>query len=530
MSDTPAGVPLADLLPPLPAAFLAGDHLDLLEPLEFLRELGEPGEPPSVDREALARELAVANAAYGHGAADEMAGKLADPATHVVVTGQQPGLLGGPLYTLSKAIAAARWVERLEAAGRPAVAVFWVATEDHDYREVSSAVFQTVDGSRVFSLGDDPSPLTPVGMRTLGAEVTRVLDDLRQANPGDRWTAWVDELGRWYRPDARFGEAFSRLLVGMMGDRSPLMLDSMLPALKQAQRPWLRRLVEERREIEAAFLDRDERIAAAGFDLQVKPSPGASPLFLLQGVERRRIEWRDGGRFGLRGLEDFERPVEWLLETIDENPGVVSPGVMARTPLQDATLGTSILVFGPGEVSYIPQVAPLYAHLGIAAPRVTLRPQALVLARHQLDKLADLGIELGELLAPEMDLDRALSGGKEEDLVGPIRSRIDGELERLKEVAAGVDPNLESPWKKTAQQVGRAMDAFTGRLAGAVARKSEIDRRRLEDLRDSCRPLGTLQERSLATAHFPGKYGDRFVSSLFEQIDLDPTRLQIISP
>lgn len=528
MSTQPVDMLGADLLPPIPAAFLSGGNLDLLEPLGFALEPAGPAlESPRVDRRALAAALAVANASYGHPVAEEMASRLADPATRLVVTGQQPGLLGGPLYTLAKAVAAMRWVERLEAEGRPAVAVFWVATEDHDYREVSSAVFQTTDGPRSFDLADDPSPLTPVGMRTLGPEMTSLLADLRQANPGDRWVKWVDRLATWYRPEVRFGEAFSRLMVGLMGERCPLMLDSMLPALKQAQRPWLRRLVEERREIEAAFAARDRKIATAGFDLQVKSLPGASPLFFLHGRERRRIEWREGGRVGLRG-EDFERPVEWLLEAIDENPGVVSLGVMSRTALQDATLGTSVLVFGPGEVSYIPQVAPLYAHLGIEPPRVSLRPQTLVLAQHQLDKLSGLGIELGELVAPRFDLDRALSRGREEDLVAPIRAEIESQLARLKEVAAGVDPDLDSPWQKTSANIGKAIDAFTGRLARAVARQSEIDRQRLRDLRAACRPLGTLQERVLSSAHFPGKYGDRFVESLFDQLELDPSSLQII--
>lgn len=520
----------AHLLPPIPSAFLGGGSMGLLAPLGFATGPSGPAvDPPNVDRSALAEALAVANAGYGHPTAEDMARKLADPATRVVVTGQQPGLLGGPLYTLSKAVAAMRWVERLQADGQPAVAVFWVATEDHDYREVSSAVFQTGDGPRSFELGEDPSPLTPVGMRTFGPEMARLLDELRQANPGDRWSEWVDRLSSWYRPDARFGEAFSRLIVGLMGERCPLMLDSMLPALKQAQRPWLRRLVEERREIEARFGARDEQIAGAGFELQVKPLPGASPLFFLRGQARRRIEWREGGSFGLRGEADFERPVEWLLEAIDENPGAVSPGVMARATLQDATLGTSILVFGPGEVSYIPQVAPLYAHLGIESPRVTLRPQALVLAQHQLDKLAGLEIELQELVAPSFDLDRALSGGREEELVAPVRTEIESQLERLKEIASGVDSNLGSPWEKTSKQIGRAMDAFTGRLAAAVARKNEVDRKRLRDLRDSCRPLGTLQERILCSSHFPGKYGDRFVEALFEQLEFDPRSLQVIS-
>lgn len=519
----------AGLLPPIPAALLSGAGLELLRPLGFGGEPAASG-APRPDRTELARGLAIANAGYGHPAAEEMAGKLADPSTLVVVTGQQPGLLGGPLYTISKAVAASLWVERLEAAGQPAVAVFWVATEDHDYREVSRVVFPTVDGPAELELGDDPSPLTPVGMRTLGPRMPEILDRLREAQPGDRWADWMERLATWYRPDARFGEAFSRLVAGMLGARCPLMLDSMLPELKSAQRPWLRRLVEERAEVDAAFTEREREIREAGFELQVQPSPGASPLFYLHGERRLRIEWRGDDGFALRGEPEFERPVEWLLEAIDENPAAVSPGVMARSALQDATLGTSVLVLGPGEVSYMPQVAPLYSHLGIASPQVTLRPQVLVLARHQLDKLGDLELPLEDLVAVDFDLDRAVTGGEETDLVAPVRLEIETQLERLREVATAVDSNLESPWQKTDMQVRKALDAFTQRLASAVARGHETRRQRVRDLRDACRPLGLLQERAVSSAYFPGKHGERFVDSLFEQLELDPRELQVVTP
>jgi hypothetical protein len=175
----------AGLLPPLPAAVVAGRDLDLLEPLRLVG----PGELPEtdssvVDRQELASGLATANAAYGHPETAELTRRLADPATRVVVTGQQPGLLGGPLYTLSKAVAATLWAERLEEAGTPAVPVFWVATEDHDFREVSRAVFLAAGGPRMFALGEDPEPLLPVGMRSLGSEVNGVLGDLGEAIPG----------------------------------------------------------------------------------------------------------------------------------------------------------------------------------------------------------------------------------------------------------------------------------------------------------------------------------------------------------
>ncbi|TNF71539.1 MAG: bacillithiol biosynthesis cysteine-adding enzyme BshC [Acidobacteria bacterium] len=521
----------AGLLPPLPAALIGGRDLDLLEPLRLVGggELPETG-AAVVDRQELAAGLATANAAYGHPAATTLAQRLADPETRVVVTGQQPGLLGGPLYTLSKAVAAALWAERLEEAGTPAVALFWVATEDHDFREVSRAVFLAPGGPRTFTLGEDPEPLLPVGMRSLGEEVASVLNDLREAMPGERFAEWVETLGRWYRPEARFGEAFCRLLAHLLGERCPLLVDAMLPAVKAAERPWLEQLVAKRHEVDRALAEINNRIEGRGYQLQVKPQPGASPLFLLHSRARRRIEWMAEDRMVLRGCHDVDEPVSWLETTIEENPGVVSPGVQARPLIQDAILGTSLQVLGPGELSYMPQVAPLYDLLGVRAPAIALRPQILVLEDHQWEKLDGTGLGLGQLLSSKLDLDRLLSAGAGEDLLAPVRSQLEGPMSELREAALEIDPGLQGPWEKTQGQMERALGVFEAKISAAAARRDEVTRQRVEKLRNLCRPLGSPQERVVSTSQFPGKYGDSFAAALFEQLRLDGGNLQVISP
>ena len=106
------------------AAYMDGRHQDLLAPLELrmpgsnLALTARPGQ-----RAGLAEELAQANTSYGHPRAAELAVKLADPATVIVVTGQQAGLFGGPLFSLTKMMGAAKWAADLEAQGIPAVGV-----------------------------------------------------------------------------------------------------------------------------------------------------------------------------------------------------------------------------------------------------------------------------------------------------------------------------------------------------------------------------------------------------------------------
>ena len=521
----------AGLLPSLPSAYLAGRDLDLLAPLRFLPADGHPSGPalPGARRE-LAAALAIANRGYGVERADEMARRLADPATRVIVTGQQPGLLGGPLFSFSKAVAAARWAAELEARGEPAVAVYWIATEDHDWAEVSSATVLTPEGARTFDLGPDPEPLAPVGMRTLGPGVDDVLRQLAEAVPGERYAEWVRTLGRWYRPDARFGEAFARLMARLLGPRCPLLLDSMLPALKEAQRPWLRLLVERRKEIEEALARRDAEIESRGHALQVTPQRGLSPLFLLSRGERRRIEWRGEDGYALRGREGGASAgtVADLLQIAEENPGVLSPGALARPALQDAVLGTTLQVLGPGEVSYIGQSAAVYPVLEVEAPWVSLRPQTLVLEPHLAGKLAESGLPLSVLLASRQALDHALADLEGGDFVNPVRKQIETALDELK--ARSADPNLERPLEKTREQILRALDLFGEKATSSAARRNEVRNRRVELLRESCLPLGKPQERVVASAHFEGKYGERLVESYWEQMGLDPRVLHVVIP
>ena len=530
-SSSAASPPELDLLssgrlPPIPSAWLEGRELDLLAPLRFLRPGTDPeGEPPAVDRRELADALAVANAAYGHPAARELSALLADPQTRVVVTGQQPGLWGGPLLSLDKMIAAQLWAERLSAAGKPAVAVFWVATEDHDWNEMARATLLGRDEARQLDLGEDPAPLLPLGMRTFGPNLSRL--DVEAEELLGSGSPALAHVQRWYRPDARFGEAFCRLMVSLLGERTPLLFDSMLPEVKRLQRPWLRRFVDRRHEVEAVVSAREAEITGRGFPLQVTPQPGVSPLFLLRGGERRRIQWTaDGQGYVLRGLEEDRRPLAELYAILEENPSVVSPGVLARPAVQDALLGTTLQVMGPSEMSYMSQVSAVYPELGIAPPWTTLRPQALVLEERQIGYLEELDVSLSELL--ETPVEKLVAEKLGDDFVGPVRERMAALMDELRTPLLALDKTLENPWRKTGDQIGRNLEQLNNKVAAAISRKHEVWRRRLEQLQASLMPNGHLQERELAVLHYLHRYGPQFAEDIASQMQLDPRILRVL--
>lgn len=517
----------------MPAAWLAGKETDLLAPLRLLAPGTLPEmAPPKVDRRGIAAGLERTNETYGHPRAAELAAKLADPATAVVVGGQQTGLFGGPLLALVKAAAAVRHAEALEAAGRPAVAIFWMATEDHDWAEIEGATFLGPTGLLRLGLGDDPAPLAPVGTRTIGPESESLFAALAESFPNERFAAWSARLAGWWKSGARFGDAFARQMAALLGARSPLMLDSMLPELKLAERPHLQRLIAARAEVEAAYLAAEQRVVGRGFELQVTPQRGASPLFLLRDGARRRIEWSGDDGFRLRGAPSQEpaEPVAELQRLLDSDPSLVSPGVLARPAIQDAVLGTTLQIMGPGETAYLAQAAAVYPLLGVAAPWTALRPQVLVFDRRQSEHLAELGAGLEELLFAPEAIARRLAAGAGGGFVAEPRQAAERLVDGLRSPAIALDPVLEKAWTKTRETLLGALDAFAARVEAAAARRGGVARQRFDQLRQATRPDGGLQERVLSTAWFAGRYGETLGAALLEQLALDPRYLVLLDP
>jgi hypothetical protein len=188
------------------------------------------------------------------------------------------------------------------------------------------------------------------------------------------------------------------------------------------------------------------------------------------------------------------------------------------------------MVLGPGEMSYLPQAAPVYRVLGVAPPAVALRPQVLVLESHQVEQLDQAGVTLAELLAPADVLERRLAERSGADFTAGPRRRLEEVLAELEAPALALDANLERPLAKTRDHVLGAFDTFAGKVRGAAARRDEVHTRRLDRLRETVLPGGRLQERVVASAHFPGKYGGRFAEAVSEQMELDGGVLQVVTP
>ena len=137
---------------------------------------------------------------------------LAQPGTVAIVTGQQVGLFSGPAYTVYKALTAIKSARDLTARGVPAVPVFWLATEDHDFAEVNHVWVFGADHQPVRIAMDGHCQWGAPGRRnrTRRYSARQICARLWQDCPSRtrRWRL----IERAYRPGETMGSAFADVI------------------------------------------------------------------------------------------------------------------------------------------------------------------------------------------------------------------------------------------------------------------------------------------------------------------------------
>jgi uncharacterized protein YllA (UPF0747 family) len=220
------------------ARFFAGNPATTEAWAETIRRRqSHVGRPEEISRVVLAQQQRRGAPPAARAAAE----LLADPRTVVVITGQQAGLFGGPLFTLLKAATAMKLARRVADEHRvPVVPVFWIDAEDHDWPEVSGCtVLDAEMVPQTITLGDlSGAGHLPIGRLILDEQIQPALDALRATLPGsDFTTSLIEDARRAYRPGVSMADAFGQFLESVLGPHGLVVYDASDPAAKPLASP-----------------------------------------------------------------------------------------------------------------------------------------------------------------------------------------------------------------------------------------------------------------------------------------------------
>ena len=441
----------------------------------------------------------------------------------LVTTGQQPVLFGGPLYVLYKALTAIEAARALEAStGAPALACFWIASDDHDWEEVA--------GTRLLDLGNEPRSLRveppegwegrPVGPAPLPESTGEAVESLSEMLPqSDFASSYLTSIRDEYRAGRSFARAFSGTLAGWLGDRPWAWIDAVDPRLKRASVPLLERALREPVAVEEGLRGGATRVREAGYEPAIPVLEGATPVFFDTGSGRERL-YRDGERVAA-GREGERRDLEEWSERLREEPERFSPNVALRPVLESWLLPAGVTVLGPGELAYWAQLPPLFEWAGVAAPEVTPRASWTLVESKVAKVLGKLGEEPealedgGEALI-ERETRRARPPEVSEAL-SALRSATGVALEDVEEAVGDALPGIRSAVGKARGQLFGAIDELERQVDARVRERQEILVRQIRKAAAHLFPDGRPQERVMNPLYYLTRYGPALLEALEER-------------
>ena len=447
-----------------------------------------------------------------------------------VLTGQQVTLFGGTLFTPFKAATALARARTATAAGHPHAAIFWLATEDHDFAEINHVTFPARRSLEKLVYSSAPSTPVPVGNVVIDDSITPLID---RAWELIGFSDAMEALAAAYKPGRTFAQAFADFYSKIFAAQGLLVVDAAGREFHRLGSPVLRAGIELADELHAALIDRNKALEAAGYHAQVAVGPQSSLLFL--------IDEQTGARVALKRVAPNAKEPQGLWQagrnsfSTDELVGIlnavperISPSALLRPLFQDFIFGSSAQVGGPAEIAYLAQSAVLFDRIKIGwggrqTPPLARFSGTLIepavgelLRRHELsvDRLlhedaASLAKRLAARAMPIETKKKLASAG----------NALDAELTTLLEWMGAQDEGLGRSAGTAASKMRYQMNRLRNLAANFELQREASLTRHAETIIQAIAPEGSMQERVHGAAFYFGRYGLELAETLVTQAE-----------
>ncbi|MDQ3045946.1 MAG: bacillithiol biosynthesis cysteine-adding enzyme BshC [Bacteroidota bacterium] len=398
--------------------------------------------------------------------------QLSESGTFTVCTGHQLCLFTGPLYFIYKILSVINLSEALKKQypENNFVPVYWMASEDHDFEEISTI---NLFGKKIKWETDKQGG--PVG-RMDPLSIEPVLDEYKTLLGDSAFAIELDSLFRdAYLKHSTLAEATRFLVHSLFGKYGLVILDGDDPSLKEEFKELI--IDDIRNQTNFSLVNESSKaLKQEGYDIQVNPRE--INVFRMTSVERRRIE--------NSSEEILNLPVQEF-----------SPNVVLRPLYQQRILPNLAYVGGPGELAYWLEYKAMFDHHRILFPVLIPRNFAMIVDQKSAKQLAKLGMNFTELFSETDELIKRFinnnsSGStsltEEADLMKAM-------FEGICKKAVQVDPTLKANAEAELQKSLQGLKNIETKLLRAEKQKQEHAINQIKKLKEKFFPENILQER-----------------------------------
>jgi len=440
------------------------------------------------------------------------------------VTGQQPGLLGGPLYTMYKALTAIRLARLIsERCGAQCVPIFGNASDGHDADEYATVLMPPVNnGPARRRLADVPESASAFDVKVT-RECAKIIGEFEAALPKTEFRREVFETLR-SAYEGNLAESFSRLMLRLLSKQGLILMEPRLFRSEAAH--IIARELETHGESSRAIREAGQRLKDAGYAPPFTGDEGVKVLIYENG-RRQRLR-AEGSGFRTR---EKEYSVWELLGLLGREPERFTPDAALRPVTQDALLPTAAYVAGPTEIAYYAQLKQAYEFFEVPMPVIYPRASGTLVENNISKYLGNFGINLREFLngtQPPEDVGHPERNGRVEKEFAELLTEIGKHLGELREMTLKYEPTLEKPFEKVERNIKSELEKLRDKAVGAQLNRLGIGRRQWSRICEALMPQGKLQERAETVIPWLCKYGRELLDELVEELPLEEFKHALI--
>ncbi|WP_158211770.1 bacillithiol biosynthesis cysteine-adding enzyme BshC [Alkalihalobacterium alkalinitrilicum] len=449
--------------------------------------------------------------------------RLRDPNSVVVVTGQQPGLMTGPLYTIYKALTVIVLAKEQERQlGVPVIPVFWVAGEDHDFLEVNHLFLQGKNQLVKYQLFDRTDDVkSPLSERPLAYEKTKNwIEDVFASMPETNYTKELLEVvTSSLKNSTSYSHFFSQLMAWFFKEEGLVLLDAADVNIRSIEKPMFLSLIEESYAIQKSFLTQSEQLEQFGFGTPIDRNEENANLFIIENGQRHRLDRISETTF-VANQKIYSK--QELLSIAQMTPERLSNNVVTRPIMQEFLLPVLAFVGGPGEIAYWSTLKKVFKSLEMKMPPIVPRLSITLLEKKHSEWLEKKGIMINEALSNPLSKMRDEWYEKQkkwdiEKVATDVKLQIENVHNPLRQIAGQLDETSEKLANKNIQILLDQIDVLYQKLERQQKEKYKYEFMKYDAVEQMVFPNQKPQERIYNIFQFINQFGFELIDQVKAQ-------------